>query len=93
MRQNSPPWQTTNKPLGWGRSGLENRGLIIKGVILIGGVAERLIAPVLKTGEVSNTSVGSNPTPTANAQSAADDQRARTDGTDYGTAPAQLSFG
>lgn len=34
-------------------------------------MAERFIAPVLKTGEVSKTSVGSNPTPSATGTRAA----------------------
>lgn len=61
------------------KTGLENRCLGISIVTPQGGVAERFKAPVLKTGEVSKTSVGSNPTPTANLAS---DRRDRLDTTD-----------
>lgn len=62
-------------------SGLEIRMRVIKGLIVFGGVAERLIAPVLKTGDVSKTSVGSNPTPTANAARVLRAENAASDGT------------
>lgn len=59
------------------------------GLIFRGEVAEWLKAAVLKTAEVSNTSVGSNPTLTANARNAANDSSAGTDGTDHRHTPAQ----
>lgn len=66
MRDNRALAELAVRPLETIPSGLEIRLPGIKGVIVNGGMAERFKAVVLKTTEDSKSSVGSNPTPSAN---------------------------